>query len=85
MVGRIGRRPAVANSDQIVDGITAGVANGNEVLAELLVRVIELLERSTIGTLKLSLIPQRALKPCGKEKQETGLYSHNGARKRPAF
>lgn len=45
MVGRIGRRPAVANSDQIVDGITAGVANGNEVLAELLVRVIELLEK----------------------------------------
>ena len=45
MVGRIGRRPAVANSDQIVDGITAGVESGNEVLAELLVRVIELLEK----------------------------------------
>ena len=45
MVGRIGSRPAVANSNQIVDGITAGVESGNEVLAELLMRVIELLEK----------------------------------------
>jgi hypothetical protein len=46
LVGRIGRRTAVANNDQIVDGITSGVAQGqseqngllrqqNEYLAEL--------------------------------------------------
>lgn len=45
MVGRIGRRTAVANTDQIVDGITAGVENGNVELVSLLTYVIELLER----------------------------------------
>ena len=45
MVGRIGRRTAVANTDQIVDGITAGVESGNAELVSLLTYVIELLER----------------------------------------
>lgn len=43
LVGRIGSRSAVANTDQIVDGITAGVESGNAAVVDALLRVIELL------------------------------------------
>lgn len=43
MVGRIGSRSAVANTEQIVEGITAGVENGNMAVVDTLLRVVELL------------------------------------------
>lgn len=45
MVGRIGRRPRSQTAIKLSRVLRRGVANGNEVLAELLVRVIELLEK----------------------------------------
>ncbi|MDO4333825.1 MAG: hypothetical protein Q4C58_14235 [Eubacteriales bacterium] len=43
LVGRIGSRSAVANTDQIIEGITAGVESGNTAVVDALLRVIELL------------------------------------------
>lgn len=39
MVGSIGRRAAVANNDQIVEGISSGVSNANEELISTLFAV----------------------------------------------
>lgn len=43
LVGRIGNRSAVANTDQIIEGITAGVEIGNAAVVDALLRVIDLL------------------------------------------
>lgn len=41
LVGSIGRRSAVANSDQIVEGISSGVADGQSPLVALMAQMVE--------------------------------------------
>ena len=79
------RRPAVANSDQIVDGITAGVANGNEVLAELLVRVIELLEKISDRDPEIVFDTAEGIKAMQEKQEKQGCIHITGRARRPLF
>lgn len=73
LVGRIGNRSAVANTDQIIEGITAGVESGNTAVVDALLRVIELLTIISEKDPELVFDTREELKALREQELRNGL------------
>ena len=71
MVGSIGRKTTVANNDQIVEGITAGVSGANQEGNEIMRQMTGLLR--VIASKKMTLAPSTALARTVKRSEEMRL------------
>lgn len=71
MVGSIGRKTTVANNEQIVEGITAGVSGANQEGNEIMRQMTGLLR--VIASKKMTLAPSTALARTVKRSEEMRL------------